>query len=232
MKKLCKYGVSDSMSDLVEHDYRIWLVVNRFGIGLGFGDKTIGQTCQQYGVDPNTFLAVVVASFGAVPPACDIAELSPADLLDYLVGAQDYYLSDRFPAIRRQLVEVWEGPENDLYRALINYFDDMVDDMRKHAMEEEREIFPYVRALVAGNDPPHIHIERLSSTHYPILARLAELKKVLIKYYTARDIGHMSGILFYLYNFENELISHSRVEEMLLFPMITHMERKTERATQ
>ena len=47
------------MSDLICENYPMVLVMSRFGIALGFGEKNIGEVCRQNGVDPCTFLTVV-----------------------------------------------------------------------------------------------------------------------------------------------------------------------------
>ena len=47
------------MSELVGDNYSVLLVMSRFGIALGFGEKNIGEVCRQNGVDACTFLTVV-----------------------------------------------------------------------------------------------------------------------------------------------------------------------------
>ena len=38
--KSVKFMPSDKMGDLINHDYKLLLVMSRFGLPLGFGDKT------------------------------------------------------------------------------------------------------------------------------------------------------------------------------------------------
>ena len=47
------------MCDLVCDRYPVLQVMSRFGIALGFGDKTIAEVCAENKVDTATFLAVV-----------------------------------------------------------------------------------------------------------------------------------------------------------------------------
>jgi regulator of cell morphogenesis and NO signaling len=227
MKKQWKYRGEDSMSDLVERDYRTLLVMSRFGIGLGFGDQTILQACEAHGVDVDTFIAVMSTIFdGDDRPPRDISRVSPTGLLDYLSATHVYYLDTRLPAIRRGLIEVWNGPENDLSRALINYFDDLVEEIGKHVRKEERELFPYVRMLIDGKVVPSQH-DRSPAKHSPIKTQLAELRRILIKYYPARDTNRMNDVLFEIFTWEHDLVSHIRVEELLLYPVIRNLEQKT-----
>ena len=52
MYKNGKYRETDKMSDLICENYPMVLVMSRFGIALGFGEKNIGEVCRQNGVDP------------------------------------------------------------------------------------------------------------------------------------------------------------------------------------
>ena len=53
------YAGDDRMCDLVCDRYAVLQVMSRFGIALGFGDKTIAEVCAESRVDAATFLAVV-----------------------------------------------------------------------------------------------------------------------------------------------------------------------------
>mgnify|MGYP000464787539 CR=1 FL=1 len=47
MYKNGKYRETDKMSDLICENYPMVLVMSRFGIALGFGEKNIGEVCRQ-----------------------------------------------------------------------------------------------------------------------------------------------------------------------------------------
>ena len=59
MYKQGKYTETDKMSDLICENYPMVLVMSRFGIDLGFGEKNIGDVCRQNEVDSCTFPTVV-----------------------------------------------------------------------------------------------------------------------------------------------------------------------------
>mgnify|MGYP000576838980 CR=1 FL=1 len=42
-------GKTDKMSDLICENYPMVLVMSRFGIALGFGEKNIGEVCRRMG---------------------------------------------------------------------------------------------------------------------------------------------------------------------------------------
>ena len=53
------YKPTDKMSDLICENYALLQVLSRFGVSLGFGDKSVQEVCSMNGVDCTTFLAVV-----------------------------------------------------------------------------------------------------------------------------------------------------------------------------
>ncbi len=54
-----KYKPTDRMVSLISDNYQLIQVMSRFGIPLGFGDKTVTEVCSDNGVDCRTFLTVV-----------------------------------------------------------------------------------------------------------------------------------------------------------------------------
>lgn len=228
MKRKWKYNGSDGMGELVENNYRVLLVMSRFGIGLGFGERSIGEVCQTNGVDTETFLAVVNLTLDEDTVAgYDVSKVSPGALLDYLIQSHDYFLRFRLPAIREDLIEVLGNPADDLTRAVIRYFDEYVDEMRRHTQREDKTLFPHVRSLMQGKRDDRFRMGDFHQKHDRIQARLAEFKRVLIKYYPARSTNHLNSVLFDIYNCENDLVSHNRVEDILLVPLIAELERQS-----
>lgn len=53
-----KYKASDKLKDLISDNSLLLMVLNRFGISLGFGEKSVKESCDSQNVDVATFLAV------------------------------------------------------------------------------------------------------------------------------------------------------------------------------
>ena len=51
MNKYMKYSATDRMSDLICENYNLLLVMSRFGLSLGFGEKTVEKVFEQQGVN-------------------------------------------------------------------------------------------------------------------------------------------------------------------------------------
>ena len=59
MKNQKMYEADDKMISLIRDNYDLLQMLGSFGINLGFGDKTVKETCEDNDVDTYTFLAVV-----------------------------------------------------------------------------------------------------------------------------------------------------------------------------
>ena len=227
MYRLGKYTAYDTMSDLVSRHYRILLVMSRFGIGLGFDDKTIGEVCEENGVDVDTFLIIV----NMLLDVDDITEFTVAHvsieaLVSYLHNSHDYFLGFRLPGIRTKLTDVLGGTSDDLSKAIIHYFDEYVSEVRKHMMYEEDIVFPYVRELLSGHKHHEYNITIFQKQHDQVEARLTEFKQILIKYYPSRSTNEINSVLFDIFNCENDLASHNAIEDRLFVPAIKELENK------
>ena len=51
MNEQHKYRSTDKMSDLICDNYSLLMVMSRFGLSLGFGDKSVKASSEAQGVD-------------------------------------------------------------------------------------------------------------------------------------------------------------------------------------
>ena len=214
MYKLGAYNQNNRMSDLVCDNYPVLLVMSRFGIALGFGDKSIGEVCRENGVHTETFLAVVNLLLA---------------LLEYLHNSHDYFLNFRLPAIRCNLLNAIDGGEKDISIAILRFFDEYVAEVQKHMRYEESTVFPYVNSLLAGVKPDMYSIAIFRKRHDQVEAKLTELKNILIKYYPASSSNELNSVLFDIFTCEQDLASHNYIEDYLFIPVIQTLEYNIER---
>lgn len=228
MDKLQKYKPTDKMIDLISDNYSLLQVMSRFGLSLGFGDKTVKEVCEMNGVDCTTFLAVVnfmTEGFSRLGDGTDA--LSIPVLVDYLRQAHIYFLEFCLPAIRRKLIEAIDCSENDVSFLILKFFDEYMREVRKHMEYEELTVFKYVDALMQGNAPKDYQISTFSKHHDQVGERLTELKNIIIKYCPANANNNLlNAALFDIYVCEEGLESHCRVEDFLFVPAILKVERR------
>ena len=120
-----KYRETSKMSDLICENYPMVLVMSRFGIDLGFGEKNIGEVCRQNKIDTYTFLTVVnfLTETETIPAAEVHKDISISSLITYLHNAHDYFLNFRLPHIRHKLTEAIVSCPKDVAFVIRRFFD-------------------------------------------------------------------------------------------------------------
>lgn len=147
-----KYQATDRMSELIARDFRLLQMMSRFGIALGFGDKTVQEVCIGNQVDTTTFLAIANFMQEEDEQITDRAdELSIISLLGYLQRAHTYFLDFCLPAIREKLTVAADTPQaGEAYQLVLRFFDDYAQEVFQHMQFEDLHAFTYVRCLLEG----------------------------------------------------------------------------------
>lgn len=217
------YNGDDRMCDLVGDHYPVLQVMSRFGIALGFGDGTIAEVCTASGVDTATFLTVVNLLMNHADGSILAEEVSVRALTDYLHNSHDYFLRFRLPAIRRKLIGAVDCSQSDVSFAIMRYFDEYVAEVDRHIDYEEKNVFPYVEALLAGEKGSQYSMEAFRRHHDRIEERLRELKNIIIKYYPTGSTNELNGVLFDIFTCEEKLALHNAVENEIFIPAVVRL---------
>ena len=227
MKNLKMYEPSDKMITLIKDNYSVLQALGSFGINLGFGDKTVNETCDLNGVDTYTFLAVVNLQLNNVGNFEDDEKISVPTLLRYLKASHAYYLDFQLPFIRRELAESID--ENDkMGRLILKFYDDYAHEVQQHMKYEDKTLFPYVQSLIEGRPASNYTIETFSKHHEQTDKKLRELKLMIIKYLPtdAKRNNLLTSTLYDIYNNEEWLRHHADVEDFIFTPAIRRMEHQ------
>ena len=230
MKNVKMYEAGDKMITLIKDNYSVLQALGSFGINLGFGDKTVSETCQMNGVDTYTFLAVVNAQLNDITTYEDDEQINVPTLLHYLKASHTYYLDFQLPFIRRELQE--SISENDALGMLImKLYEEYAQEIRRHMKYEEKTLFPYVESLLEGRPMNDYNVETFSKHHEQTDKKLRELKLMIIKYLPAdaHRNNQLTATLYDIYNNEEWLRQHAEVEDHIFTPAIKRLERTTNR---
>ena len=228
MKNLKLYEPSDKMITLIKDNYSVLQALGSFGINLGFGDKTVNETCKLNAVDTYTFLAVVNFTINGYGDFQNDDQISVPTLLHYLKASHTYYLDFQLPFIRRELQESIN--EDDALGVLImKLYEEYAQEIRRHMKYEEKTLFPYVESLLEGRPMSDYNVETFSKHHESADKKLRELKLMMIKYLPA-DAHHnnkLTATLYDIYNNEEWLSQHAEVEDHIFTPAIKRLEQTT-----
>lgn len=228
MKNLKMYEPNDKMITLIKDNYSVLQAVGSFGINLGFGDKTVSETCQMNNVDTYTFLAVVNFTINGSGNFENDDQINVPTLLHYLKASHTYYLDFQLPFIRRELRESI-APQDPLGQLIMRLYEEYAQEIRRHMKYEEKTLFPYVESLIEGRPMNDYNIETFSKHHEQTDKKLRELKLMIIKYLPAdaQSNNQLTATLYDIYNNEEWLQQHAEVEDHIFTPAIKRLERLT-----
>lgn len=225
-----KFTARTRMSELINEDASLLSSISRFGISLGFGDKTVKEACEANAIDCNTFLAVVnFLSEGNVEINETYNNISIESVINYLKNAHSYFLDYKLPSIRAKLIDAVDSSDQSIpYKVVfIKFFDEYFDEVRKHMDYEDKTVFPYVIQLLDGRKNAKYSIAVFEEHHTDVDSKLAELKNILVKYYPAKGTNYMlNDVLFDLLWCEKDLATHNQVEDYFFVPVIEAIEQK------
>jgi len=227
MKNQKMYEADDKMISLIRDNYDLLQSLGSFGISLGFGDKTVKETCEDNHVDTYTFLAVVNYTINGYGEFETDEKISVPTLLHYLQASHAYFLDFQLPYIRRELTESLNANDS-LARLILRFYDEYAHEIRLHMKYEQKTLFPYVESLLAGNPINDYNVETFSKHHGAADKKLRELKLLIIKYLPQDGLhnNQLTATLHDIYDNEEWLRQHAQVEDHIFVPAISLLEQK------
>ncbi|RIH64918.1 hypothetical protein D1164_12835 [Mariniphaga sediminis] len=221
----------DKLFYMIDQNYHLLPVLNRFGIRLGFRDKTIEDICHDKEINPGFFLAMV-NTFHNVEyfPEEELLSFSPLEIVHYLRKTHQYYFQHVVPKLDYQLAKLIASAQNDCkgLQMVDAFYKKYKKELRQHIDYEEEKVFPYVIELVKNHKRDDKYtIRSFEKEHSDIDEKLNDLKQLLIKYITPDyDDNICNDFLITLSLFEKDLEDHARMENKILLPLTTEIENR------
>lgn len=189
---------------LAEHNELI-PVLNRFGIRLGVGDKTIRQLCEENGLNSDFILTVlnVYLNENYIPDK-DLSLFDTELIADYFKQTIDNYVQELVPNIEKHLNAfiALSGSENKELSALRGLFYEFKQKLTNHLQNgiSQEDDFP----------------DEL----------LHDLKNILIKHVSGKYNQNLChAVIFSLHSLEKDLIVHNRLRTKILRPKLKELNK-------
>ena len=225
---LAGYKPTDKMRELVKDNSSLILVMGRFGISLGFGDKTIREVCKIHQVDERTFTEVANFCSGR---EYRFEAISLQALIEYLKQAHTYYLEFNLPNIRRKLIEALDcSGGNNIAMLIVRFYDEYVSEVRRHMEHENKTVFVYVEQLLSGFLNKTYSISTFEGKHAQIGNKLKELKDIIIQYYPEKNNYSLNEVLLNIILCEEDLTQHCKIEDKLFVPAVKALESQLKKS--
>ena len=229
------------MAEVIHLNYHLLPIISRFGIHLGFGERTIEQLCAEYTIDVNFFL-VILNSYHDKNyfPRKHLQGFSLKLIIDYLRKSHEYYLNIKIPRIDQllhQLSSQTAGMSGESLQPIDQFFEEYKHELSTHIGREEEKVYPYVftveEAFLSGNPSFKLvsqireySIDDYESEHDNVEDKLCDLQNIIIKYLPLPlDMNLCHTILMELFRLESDLNDHARIEDKVLVPKVRYMEK-------
>ncbi len=226
------YKPSDKMCNLIARNHALLSVLTRFGISLGFREKTIKEICEEQKIDCQTFLSIInflenqygIERYNYKQGIC------MDTIIKYLKESHIYFLDYYLPLLRQKLEESLsnDAAESEDFKSIVLlYFDKYVTEVHHHMQYEDKYVFTYVSNLVKGKPTGNYSIIKFAQKHNDIGLKLSELKNIIIKYYPFNSVNNkLNDTLSEIFRCEYELAQHCKMEDYLFTPAVAELENK------
>ncbi len=230
------------LSEVVEDHPSLIPVINRFGIRLGLGDKSVKSICEEYRLDAD-FLLTVLNTFlnEEYFPEKKLQTFHTSQIIDYLTKTNQYYQRYQLPNIERHLTSfiAMSTPGNTTLNLIGRFFSSFKEELTARIGKDESVWFPYCLALSEklGGHPaedvkasPEAVTEALNlaageQADDPIEALLADLKSIMIKHLSGQYNENLCyAVIFAISSLEKDIKQHNRIRYRILSPMASAME--------
>jgi len=212
----------DKLSDIISLYIDLLPIVDRLGLSVQIGEKSIAEACRDTGTSLHFALEVLntFASAGYFPKPEDIGL---EELIAFLVGTHRYHEEVTIPRLNgliRQLKQCMPGERLPVVTE--KYLHEYIDNLLKHIDFEEKEIFPLVGDTSGTINQSRLAcLKQLFHQHTNVEQELSDLKTIIIRHIPAgvdRPVIH--DLLHTLSHFEKEQIDHARFEDKILIPKL------------
>ena len=114
---------------------------------------------------------------------------------------------------------------SDINPVIIRFFDQYVCLVKKHFYYEESVLYPYIKSLVNGVKCPDYDITTFARNHRKISDALSDLKNIILQGYSTSVPYRMHDVLVDLFDCEEDLQTHTEIENNILVPLILRLEK-------
>ncbi|MDR1882835.1 MAG: LuxR C-terminal-related transcriptional regulator [Prevotella sp.] len=190
------------LSEIVEENHQLIPVVNRFGIKLGLGDKTIGDICRKANINTEFFLAILNTFLNEdYFPERKLQKFDIELVVAYIKQTDAYLIHGQLHNLGKHLNAFisTSDPGNPQLKLISRLFTEFKDELTGQIGQ----------GMMKGDAP---------------LALLTDLKSIIIKHISGNFNENMCyAVIFTIDSFQRDLEKHNRIREKILKPMIEEL---------
>ena len=223
------------IADIVfDNPYSV-IMLEHFGIELPFYEKTVGEICEEKHISQALFFTFanlynnVPYSFNDSFTFTEINTIIP-----YLKKSHLYYSDEIYPKITR-IIQQLNPLKNQTGSEMVSkFFNEYFNEVMEHLDYENDIVFPYIMEMfkvITGEtqrfNQNNYSVDEYQEHHNDIEEKLDDLKNLLIRYLPQEnDQAIRRELLLSLFQLDHDIKIHAQIEEMILIPLVSQMEKK------
>jgi len=216
------------MSELLFHHHQLILVLERFGIKLGVHEKSVQEICNEYGISTRVFLLVInLAQNISYNSSLNFNVNEVKQLVTYLTNSHSYYSDEIFPEIIKNIHLMSEHSQKPEMQLVEGFFNEYKQEVDQHFEYENNIVFPYILNLIDSNSSDNYSVIDYREHHDDIQEKLDDVKRLLIEHLPQKTENTLRRkILFALFDLDQDLQIHSKIENEILIPQVEQIEKQ------
>lgn len=224
------------LCDILSTDPSIITVLNRFGILLGVGDKTITKICQEKELD-KVFFTTMLNTFinEEYFPQDVLCTFSASKIIDYLTKTNNYYQYVQIPNIERHfsyLIAKSDNQNNSL-SIIQKFFFEVKKELQTRIDDDRDSWFPAVKKLEDTIGHVSVSISTYSENNQEdsIEAKINDLLNMFIMHLSGNyDINLAHAVLTAIFALKKDISQNNRIRERILRPLYESLKSSTQQA--
>jgi len=192
------------LSELLTEHSELIPVVNRFGIKLGVGEKTIEKICLENDLNIDFILAILnVYLDEEYNPEKDLDAFDVSLIVDYLKRTVENYMQASVPNLEKHFTPfiAMSGGENEELKLLHKIFYQFKSELSEHLQQGLEQLGDYPNEL------------------------LHDLKNIIIRHISGNFNQNLAyAVIFSITALEKELHIHNRLLEKVLRPKLKELD--------
>lgn len=222
------------LCDVILNEPTLIPVINRFGIILGVGDKSIRTVCEEKKLDSEFFVTILNTFIDEdYFPENRLKSFCAAQIVDYLTQTNAFYKQFQIPNIERHfnsLIQKSNNGNNNL-ELMKQFFDELKKELLTRIENDQNHWFPAIKAAAESLHGEYYGnpIAQDAQESDTLEEKLDDLKSLFVIHLKGEyELNLCHGVIFAIYSLEKDIKQHNRIRNRILRPMADAMIEATQ----
>lgn len=229
-----KISPDTKLADIITENETLIPVLNRFGIRLGVGDKSIKSVCREVHINPDLLVCIINTLTDVhYNPTETLQTFSVLQLVEYLKKENTYFRQE-LSTIEMHInafIKKSKNKNDNLY-LLQKVFGEFCQQMTTLIEQKETALFPEIIRIYENYYSPQDKKKGVESALFSdneanaVREKLSDMKNLLIKHISGEyDENLLYSIVRFLSHFEKEIHNQQQIENRVLKNVVEEMQK-------